>query len=138
MNAAEGSIGRRGLLATAAGVVAPGDAPPAPAAPEAEPDLMMLTVFLRHDESKTLDEINEHLRRTGWYRRFPPPGVEVLTWHIVMGIGQVVVLRLPPAKLRETNRAIEQAAWGAFRTEFFATYDYKAAWEQERRNAGGG
>ncbi len=126
-------IGRRGLLATAAGVVAPpGDAP------AAEPQTMLLTVFLRHDESKTLDEIQAHLRHTGWYRRFPPPGVDVLSWHVVMGIGQVVVLRLPPDKLRETNRVIEQAAWGGFRTEFFATYDYKAAWEQERRDSGGG
>ncbi len=130
-------IGRRHLMATAGGVlpaVAGAESPPLPA----EPATMMLTVFLRHDESKTLDEIQAHLRRTGWYRRFPPPGVDVLSWHIVMGIGQVVTLRLPPAKLRETNRAIELGAWGAFRTEFYPTYDFKAAWEQERRDAGGG
>ncbi len=27
---------------------------------------MMLTIFLRHDESKTLDEINAHLKQTGF------------------------------------------------------------------------
>ena len=26
---------------------------------------MLLTIFLRHDESKTLDAINAHLRQTG-------------------------------------------------------------------------
>lgn len=129
-------IGRRGVMAVATGVLpVPSEGDSQPAVPEAA--TMLLTVHLRHDESKTLDEIQAHLQRTGWYRRFPPPGVEVLSWHIVMGIGQVVLLRLPPSKLRETNRAIEQCGWGAFRTEFFATYDYKAAWEQERRNASG-
>ncbi len=130
-------IGRRHLMATAGGVlpaVAGAESPPLPA----ESATMMLTVFLRHDESKTLDEIQEHLHHTGWYRRFPPPGVDVVSWHIVMGIGQVVTLRLPPAKLRETNRAIELSAWGAFRTEFYPTYDFTAAWDQERRDAGGG
>ena len=129
-------IGRRPLIAMAGSVVpavAGAESPPL----AAQPETMMLTVFLRHDESKTLDEIETHLRRTGWYHRFPPPGVEVVSWHIVMGIGQVVTLRLPPAKLRETNRAIELAAWGAFRTEFYPTYDFKAAWEQQRRDAGG-
>ena len=132
-------IGRRGVIAVATGALpvppeGEGEGGPAPA-PEAA--AMLLTVFLRHDETRTLDEIQAHLRRTGWYRRFPSPGVDLVSWQIVMGIGQVVVLRLPPAKLRETNRAIEQCAWGAYRTEFFPTYDYMAAWEQERRDAGG-
>ncbi len=26
----------------------------------------MLTIFLRHDQAKTLDEINNHLKSTGW------------------------------------------------------------------------
>ena len=29
------------------------------------PGKMLLTVFLRHDEAKTVDQINEHLRQTG-------------------------------------------------------------------------
>jgi hypothetical protein len=129
-------MGRREMIAAAGALpLVPDGQGAAPAAPEE--GMMLLTVFLRHDESKTLDEIQAHLRRTGWYRRFPPPGVEVLSWHILMGIGQVVTLRLPPAKLRETNRAIEQCAWGAFRTEFYPTYDFKTAWEQMRREAAG-
>jgi hypothetical protein len=43
----------------------------------------------------------------------------------MMGIGQVVTLRLPASKLREVNRAIENSAWGAYRTEFYPTYDFK-------------
>jgi len=42
----------------------------------------------------------------------------------VMGIGHVITLRLPPDKLREVNVAFEKGAWGAFRTEFYPTYDY--------------
>ncbi len=40
----------------------------------------LLTVFLRHDELKTLDEINQHLRATGYYVMFPPSGIEVVSW----------------------------------------------------------
>jgi len=41
-----------------------------------------------------------------------------------MGIGHIITLRLPPEKLREVNVAFEKGAWGAFRTEFYPTYDY--------------
>jgi len=51
----------------------------------------------------------------------------------MMGIGQVVTLRVPPEKLREVNLVIENGAWGAYRTEFYATYDYKPIWEEQRR-----
>ena len=43
----------------------------------------------------------------------------------MMGIGQVVILKLPAAKLREVNLAVEQNAWGAFSTEFHPTYDFR-------------
>jgi hypothetical protein len=33
---------------------------------------VMLTVLLHHDQSKTLDEIMAHLKKTGFYRDFPP------------------------------------------------------------------
>jgi len=47
-----------------------------------------------------------------------------------MGIGQVVTLRVPPARLREVNRMIEQKAWGAYRTDFYPTYDYLPVWKE--------
>ncbi len=95
---------------------------------------MMLTIFLRHDETKTLDEINQHLQKTGFDKNFPPAGVEVVSWYVMMGIGQVVTLRFPPERLREVNLAIEHGAWGGFRTEFYPTYDYKSVWEQQKKS----
>jgi hypothetical protein len=95
------------------------------AAPASEPkNEILLTVFFRHDQSKTLDEIQAHLRKTGFDKSFPPEGTEIVSWYIMMGIGQVVTLRMPPEKLREVNVSIEKGAWGAFSTEFYPTYDY--------------
>lgn len=87
---------------------------------------VMLTIFLKHDETRPLAELNAQLEKQGFYKAFPPPGVEVVSWNIVMGIGQVVTLRLPASRLREVNRIFETTAWGAYHTEFYATYDYKA------------
>src|SRR3954453_18994983 len=130
------SFDRRDMLKAAAAaplVLAAGEAvAQAPAAPAGT---FLLTIFLRHDQSKTLDEINAHLRQTGYYEKFPPQGVEVVSWYVMMGIGQVVTLRVPAERLREVNRAIEQSAWGSYRTEFYPTYDYKAIGEEMRAKA---
>jgi hypothetical protein len=88
-------------------------------------DYILLTIFLKHDQSKPLDEINEGLKQRNWYRDFPPAGVQVESWYVMMGIGQVITLRVPPEKVREVNRLIEQKAWGGYRTEFYLTYDLK-------------
>jgi hypothetical protein len=87
---------------------------------------VMLTIFFKHDESRPLSELNAQLERQGFYKAFPPEGVEVVSWYVMMGIGQVVTLRLPASRLREVNRIIEDSAWGAYHTEFYPTYDYKA------------
>jgi len=104
----------------------------APAA-SAQKGMMMLTIFLRHDESKTLDQINAELKAHGYFDNFPPKGVEVVSWYVMMGIGQVVTLRFPAERLREVNLAIERTAWGGFRTDFYPTYDYKSVWEAEQK-----
>ena len=93
--------------------------------PSGKPGTIMLTIFFRHDQSKTLDEINAHLKQTGFDKSFPPPGVEIISWYVMMGIGQVVTLGFPPDRLREVNLAIEHGAWGAYRTEFYPTYDLR-------------
>ncbi|HEX4766613.1 MAG TPA: hypothetical protein VH414_10095 [Lichenihabitans sp.] len=124
------------LAACAPPAAAAQDSPPASAAattPAPQPGLMTLTIFLRHDESQTLGEINDRLRRQHYFESFPPKGVEVLSWTVVMGIGQVVTLRFPAERLREVNRAIEQTAWGGYRTEFYPTYDYRPTAAQERQ-----
>jgi hypothetical protein len=99
--------------------------PAANEAPTAD-NAILLTVFLKHDQSRPLSELNAQLEKQGFYKAFPPPGVEVVSWNIVMGIGQVVTLRLPASRLREVNRIFETTAWGAYHTEFYPTYDYKA------------
>jgi hypothetical protein len=95
-------------------------------------DTFLLTIFLRHDQSKPLDEINAQLRRQDYFKEFPPQGIEVVSWYVMMGIGQVVTLRVPASRLREVNRAIEQTAWGPYHTEFYPTYDYKSVAQEER------
>jgi len=93
----------------------------------------LLTIFLKHDESKTLDQINAQLKAQGFYKAFPPDGTQVISWYVMMGIGQVVTL--PAERLRDVNRAIEQTAWGGYRTEFYATYDYKSVGEEAHAKA---
>ncbi|WP_246799772.1 hypothetical protein [Bradyrhizobium sp. CCBAU 51753] len=87
---------------------------------------VMLTIFFKHDQSRPLSELNAQLERQGFYKAFPPDGVDVVSWYVMMGVGQVVTLRLPASRLREVNRIVENSAWGAYRTEFYPTYDYKA------------
>ena len=102
--------------------------PPTPAdvlTPTAD-NAVMITVFLKHDQSRPLSELNAQLEKQGYYKAFPPEGIEVVSWYVMMGIGQVVTLRLPASRLREVNRIFENTAWGAYRTEFYPTYDYKA------------
>jgi len=99
---------------------------PTDAATPTPDNAIMLTVFLKHDQSRPLGELNAQLEKQGFYKAFPPDGVEVVSWYVMMGVGQVVTLRLPASRLREVNRIFETSAWGAYRTEFYPTYDYKA------------
>jgi hypothetical protein len=120
-------------MAALAGVLAFGSAaqaqtaaaPTTSAAPTAD-NAVMLTIFLKHDESRPLGELQAQLEKQGFYKAFPPEGIEVVSWYVMMGIGQVVTLRLPASRLREVNRIIENSAWGPYRTEFYPTYDFKA------------
>ena len=110
-------------------------APPVGSASATPDNAILLTVFLRHDQSKPLSEINAQLAKQGFYKAFPPPGMEVVSWHVVMGIGQIIVLRLPASRIREINRVLEDTAWGPYRTEFFISYDYKAVGMAEHDKA---
>ena len=86
-------------------------------------DTILLTVFLKHDQSMNNVERGELLDASNFNEMFPPDGVEIVDHYIMMGIGQVIVLRLPPDHLRIVNLAIEMGAWGAYQTEFYITYD---------------
>jgi hypothetical protein len=96
---------------------------------------IMLTVILRYNENKTIEDIDNHLAQTGFYKNFPPEGVEIVSYNIVMGIGHIITLRLPPDKLREVNVAFEKGVWSAFRTEFYPTYDYVHIFNELKQNA---
>lgn len=100
---------------------------------------LMVTIFLKHQQYMNLQEINKKLEVTGFWKEFPPQGVEVVSWYVMMGIGQVVTLQFLPEKLRDINLAIEKYAWGAFETEFYCTYDFKEVWKgklHQAKNAG--
>lgn len=90
---------------------------------------MLLTIFFKHHQTMNLGEINEKLENTGFWKKFPPDGIEVVSWYVMMGIGQVVTLKGPGHRLRDINLVIEQSAWGAFSTEFYPTYDFRPVWE---------
>lgn len=85
---------------------------------------VLLTVLLHHDQSKTLEEIMAHLKKTGFYRDFPPDGTEVVSWVVAMSYGFIIQVRVEVDKIRNLNRFMEQKAWGAFRYEVFPSYDF--------------
>jgi hypothetical protein len=93
-------------------------------------DIQMITVFFRHDKSKNLDEIQAYLRESGFWREFPPDGIEIGSWQVMMGIGHVVTIKVPASRLREVNIVIEKRAWKAFTTEFYPTYDFLPFYRQ--------
>lgn len=104
-----------------------------------ETETMLLTVFLRHDQSNNLDTIQTRLKQADWWERFPPEGVEIVSWTVAMGFGQIVTLRLPPSKLNLVNVELERSAWGVFETDCFPTYDFVPVREMIRervRNGG--
>jgi len=98
-------------------------------------DDIMLSVFLKHDQSQVLEEFQTKLDVRGWWENFPPEGVEIVSWNVVMGIGQIATLKMPPSKLQAVNVALEKYAWGVFRTEVYATYDFKQVRERLARES---
>ena len=90
-------------------------------------EAFLLTVYLKHDQTMNISEINELAAQNHLSEIFPPEGVEIVDHYVFMGIGQVIVLRVPPNRLRMLNIALERGAWGAYQTEFYVTYDLAAA-----------
>jgi len=84
----------------------------------------LVTVILRHDQSKSLDEIVAHVKETGFYRDFPPEGSELVSWTVAMSYGFIIQLKTEPAALRNLNLFFEKKAWGAFRYEVYPSYDF--------------
>ena len=98
-------------------------------------DEFQLTVVLRHDQSQNLNELQAKLDASGWWERFPPEGVEILSWDVVMGIGQIVTLKMHPSKLQAVNVELERCAWGVFETECYPSYDFIVVRERLSRES---
>lgn len=96
---------------------------------------MMLTVFLRHDQSQNLEQLQGKLDAADWWHGFPPPGCEIVSWVVAMGIGQIVTLRLPVSDLGRVNVELERRAWGVFSTDFYPTYDFLPVRERLTRES---
>jgi hypothetical protein len=99
----------------------------------ADDGTLLLTIFLRHDQSKNLVEQQARLDSTDYWERFPPAGCEIVSWNVVMGIGQIVTLRFPAERLAAVNVELERCAWGAFTTDFYPTYDFVPVRERLKR-----
>jgi len=95
---------------------------------------VLLTVILHHDQSKTLEQIMEHARKTGFYRDFPPEGTELVSWTVAMSFGFILQVKVEASKLRNLNRFMEQKAWGAFRYEVYPSYDFQAIASQLKKD----
>ena len=92
--------------------------------PEDKGSRILLTIFLKHDQSQNMDQIMGTQAQRKWWDVFPPEGCEVVSWVVAMGLGQIVTLRLPPEKLNAVNIELERSAWGVFSTECFVSYDF--------------
>jgi hypothetical protein len=95
-----------------------------PGAISSDSERVMLHIFLKHTQDLTLDEMGVNLRKNGFFENFPPEGVEVKSWYQLMSFGHVVTLMVPPAKVREVNRALESGSYTTFKSEVYAGYDF--------------
>jgi hypothetical protein len=98
------------------------DEDPSAIAPDA--DTVLLTIFLKHTQELTLSEMGANLRKNGFFEKFPPEGIEVVSWVQMMSFGHIVTLKVPPARIREVNRAIESSSYTTFKSEVYVGYDF--------------
>ena len=106
--------------------------PGPPAVPAAIPtkDSVLVTVVLKHQQNKNLQEIRRVLEAQGFWDMFPPEDSRVVSWTLAMGLGHVIVLQLPANAIRRLNLAIENGAWGAYDSEIYLSYDYHSIWRE--------
>lgn len=118
--------------------------PPAVPSVIATKDSVLVTVILKHQQSKNLQEIRRVLEAQGFWDMFPPEDARVISWTLAMGLGHVIVMQLPANAIRRLNLAIENGAWGAYDSEIYLSYDYQSIYQdyiekreearEERRN----
>src|SRR5260370_173115 len=86
-------------------------------------DRVLLTVLLHHDQSKPLDEIMAHLKKTGFYRDFPPEGSELVSWVVAMSFVFSTRLRADRDRGGAQNGYRGKRAGGASRHRVSPAYD---------------
>lgn len=96
-------------------------------------DSIMITIFLKHQQNKNLDSLQAIQKKNHFSDLFPPKSARVISWYVMMGVGQVVTVKIPASELRTLNLSIEKGAWGAFDTEFYPTYDYMPIWKSMQK-----
>jgi hypothetical protein len=109
--------------------------PSTQAAMGSDTDSVSVTIILRHQQDKNLTEIRRICEAQGFWDVFPPKEARVVSWTLAVGMGHVVVLKVPGNAIRRLNLAIQNGAWGAYNTEVYISYDYKPIWTDyiERR-----
>jgi len=88
-------------------------------------DKLLVTVVLKHQQDKSLTELQKKMDENRFWQSFPPKGMEIDSWYVMMGLGQVITLKVAPKDLRTLNLAIEKSAWGIFETDIYPTYEFK-------------
>lgn len=88
-------------------------------------DKILVTVVLKHQQDKSLTELQQKMDENRFWQSFPPKGIEVESWYVMMGLGQVITVNIHPKDLRTLNLAIEKSAWGIFDTDIYPTYEFK-------------
>jgi hypothetical protein len=89
-------------------------------------DKMLVTVVLKHQQDKNLSELQKKMDENRFWQSFPPKNLEIDSWYVVMGLGQVITLKVHPKELRTLNLTIEKSAWGIFDTDIYPTYEFKS------------
>ncbi|MFZ4634303.1 MAG: hypothetical protein ACOYNO_08875 [Saprospiraceae bacterium] len=103
---------------------------PSTAVESAASDSVLVTIILKHQQDKNLQELRRILEAQGFWDMFPPEDAKVLSWNIALGLGHVIVLQIPAGSVRFLNLSIENGAWGAYNTEVYLSYDYKSVWQE--------
>ncbi|MGY0578782.1 MAG: hypothetical protein ACW7DR_12215 [Paraglaciecola chathamensis] len=88
-------------------------------------DKILVTVVLKHQQDKSLTELQQKMDENRFWQSFPPQGAEIDSWYVMMGLGQVITVKIHPKDLRTLNLAIEKSAWGIFDTDIYPTYEFK-------------
>lgn len=95
-------------------------------------DSIMVTVVMRHIQENPVDTIQTRIMRQRFYEKIEKVHAKILSWNVVMGIGQIITLKFEPQYIREINLVFESGAWGGFKTEFYPTYDFMPIYPKMR------